>query len=215
MTCERYGFGHINKTYRIVTSWGNMYELQRINRHVFTNIPNLMENIGNVTRYAAQRVRHPMEALCLVPTVDGKDWYEDADGNCWRMYHHIENSICFQRPASTTDFYESAKAFGSFQEMMAGFPAEKLHETIPDFHNTPARYRQFHKALEEDKLGRAQGGAEGNRLLPDQRIRRRASGGPAGGGEAPLLVTHNDTMLNNVLFDRTSRKAGAWWIWTR
>ena len=157
VTCERYGFGHINKTYRIVTSWGNMYELQRINRHVFTNIPNLMENIGNVTRYAAQRVRHPMEALCLVPTVDGKDWYEDADGNCWRMYHHIENSICFQRPASTTDFYESAKAFGSFQEMMAGFPAEKLHETIPDFHNTPARYRQFHKALEEDKLGRAQG----------------------------------------------------------
>lgn len=72
VTCERYGFGHINKTYRIVTSWGNMYELQRINRHVFTNIPNLMENIGNVTRYAAQRVRHPMEALCLVPTVDGK-----------------------------------------------------------------------------------------------------------------------------------------------
>ena len=102
VTCERYGFGHINKTYRIVTSWGNMYELQRINRHVFTTIPTLMENIGNVTRYAAQRVRHPMEALCLVPTVDGKDWYEDADGNCWRMYHHIENSICFQRPASTT-----------------------------------------------------------------------------------------------------------------
>ena len=129
-----------------------MYELQKINRHVFTNVSNLMENIGNVTRYAAQRVRHPMEALRLVPTVDGKDWFEDEDGNCWRMYHHIENSICFQRPASTTDFYESAKAFGSFQEMMAGFPAEKLHETIPDFHNTPVRYRQFHKALEEDKL---------------------------------------------------------------
>ena len=76
VTCERYGFGHINKTYRIVTSWGNMYELQKINRHVFTNVSNLMENIGNVTRYAAQRVRHPMEALCLVPTVDGKDWFE-------------------------------------------------------------------------------------------------------------------------------------------
>ena len=207
VTCERYGFGHINKTYRIVTSWGNMYELQRINRHVFTNIPNLMENIGNVTRYAAQRVRHPMEALCLVPTVDGKDWYEDADGNCWRMYHHIENSICFQRPASTTDFYESAKAFGSFQEMMAGFPAEKLHETIPDFHNTPARYRQFHKALEEDKLGRAQGVQK----EIDFFLTRESGAGLLvdllAEGKLPLLVTHNDTMLNNVLFDRTSRKA--------
>lgn len=65
VTCERYGFGHINKTYRIVTNWGNMYELQKINRHVFTDVPALMENIGNVTRYAAQRVIHPMEALRL------------------------------------------------------------------------------------------------------------------------------------------------------
>ena len=168
VTCERYGFGHINGTYRIVTNWGNLYVLQRINRHVFTDVPALMENIGNVTRYAAQRVRHPMEALCLVPTVDGKDWYEDADGNCWRMYHH---------------------------------------ETIPDFHNTPARYRQFHKALDEDKLGRAQGVQK----EIDFFLTRESGAGLLvdllAEGKLPLLVTHNDTMLNNVLFDRTSRKA--------
>ena len=157
VTCERYGFGHINKTYRIVTNWGYMYELQKINRHVFPDIPALMENVGAVTRYAAQRVRHPMEALRLVPTLEGKDWYQDENGECWRMYHHVENSICFQRPSSLTDFYESAKAFGSFQEMMAGFPAEQLHETIPTFHNTPVRYQQFHAALQADKLNRAQG----------------------------------------------------------
>mgnify|MGYP002798314066 FL=1 len=207
VTCERYGFGHINKTYRIVTNWGNMYELQKINRHVFTDVPALMENIGNVTRYAAQRVIHPMEALRLVPTVDGKDWFQDEAGDCWRMYYHIENSICFQRPDSTTDFYESAKAFGSFQEMMAGFPAEKLHETIPDFHNTPARYRQFHQALAEDKLGRAQ---QVQKEIDFYLARESGAGllvDLLAQGKLPLLVTHNDAMLNNVLFDRTSRKA--------
>ena len=197
VTCERYGFGHINKTYRIVTNWGNMYELQKINRHVFTDVPALMENIGNVTRYAAQRVIHPMEALRLVPTVDGKDWFQDEAGDCWRMYYHIENSICFQRPDSTTDF----------QEMMAGFPAEKLHETIPDFHNTPARYRQFHQALAEDKLGRAQ---QVQKEIDFYLARESGAGllvDLLAQGKLPLLVTHNDAMLNNVLFDRTSRKA--------
>ena len=207
VTCERYGFGHINKTYRIVTNWGYMYELQKINRHVFSDIPALMENIGAVTRYAAQRVRHPMEALRLVPTVDGKDSFEDENGDCWRMYHHVENSICFQRPNSKTDFYESAKAFGSFQEMLAGFPAEKLHVTIPDFHNTPVRYEQFRKALGEDKLNRAK---DVEKEI-DFFLKREKDAGLLvelqANGTLPLLVTHNDAMLNNVLFDRTSRKA--------
>ena len=72
VTCERYGFGHINKTYRIVTNWGYMYELQKINRHVFPDIPALMEHVGAVTRYAAPRVRHPLEALRLVAPLGGK-----------------------------------------------------------------------------------------------------------------------------------------------
>ncbi len=207
VTCERYGFGHINETYRIVTNWGSMYELQKINNRVFSDIPALMENVGAVTRYAAQRVRHPMEALRLVPTLDGKDWYQDENGDCWRMYHHIENSICFQRPSSKNDFYESAKAFGSFQEMMAGFPAEKLHETIPNFHNTPVRFQQFHDALAADTMDRAKdvqkeidfflARESGAGMLVDLQKQ----------GKLPLLVTHNDAMLNNVLFDRTSRKA--------
>lgn len=207
VTCERYGFGHINKTYRIVTNWGYMYELQKINRRVFADIPALMENVGAVTRYAAQRVRHPMEALRLVPTLDGKDWYQDENGDCWRMYHHIENSICFQRPASTADFYESAKAFGSFQEMMAGFPAQELHETIPNFHNTPVRYEQFHTALKADKLDRA----KDVQKEIDFFLARESGAGLLvnllAEGKLPLQVTHNDAMLNNVLFDRTSRKA--------
>lgn len=207
VTCERYGFGHINKTYRIVTNWGCMYELQKMNRHVFADIPALMENIGAVTRYAAQRVHHPMEALRLVPTLDGKDWYEDEDGNCWRMYHHVENSICFQRPSSTVDFYESAKAFGSFQEMMAGFPAERLHETIVDFHNTPVRYSQFRRALEADKLGRAKEVGEEIRFFLEREQDADLIVKLLAEGALPLRVTHNDTMLNNVLFDRTSRKA--------
>lgn len=207
VTCERYGFGHINKTYRIITNWGYMYELQKVNSHVFNNIPALMENIGAVTRYAAQRVRHPMEALRLVPTLDGRDWFQDENGDYWRMYRHIENSICFQRPSSTVDFYESAKAFGSFLEMMEGFPAERLHETIENFHNTPVRYHQFRQALAADPLDRARNVEREISFYLEREKDASFLVDRLADGTLPLRVTHNDTMLNNVLFDRTSRKA--------
>ena len=90
-----------------------------------------------------------------MPTRDGRDYLLTEAGECWRAYDFIEGSICLDAAQTPEDFYQSAVAFGTFQRQLADFPAASLHETIPDFHNTPARIAQFRAALEADACGRA------------------------------------------------------------
>lgn len=205
--CEPYGFGHINRTFLVKDDTGRRYILQRINRRVFPDIKGLMENISAVTEYIAARVKEPRESLRLVPTVEGELVYLDLQGESWRMYDFIEDSLCLQLPEKPQDFYESAVAFGTFQSLLSDFPADTLHETIPDFHNTPVRYKNFHRALKADACGRAKGLSRELDFVLEreeqasslQRLREQ--------GELPLRVTHNDTKLNNVMLDAKTRKA--------
>lgn len=207
VSCERYGEGHINRTYLVVTDRPRRYILQRLSRAAFHNIPGLMGNVAAVTAFLAERNADPRASLHLVPTVDGGLWYRDAEGEYWRVYDFIEDSICLQAPESAEDFYQSAVAFGSFQRMLHDFPADTLYETIPHFHDTPDRYRIFRETLRADPLGRAK---EVRREI-DFALAHEAEAGclvnMLRAGELPLRVTHNDTKLNNVMLDRVTRKA--------
>lgn len=207
LSCERYGEGHINRTYLVVTDRPRRYILQRVSRAAFHNIPALMRNIEAVTAYLARRSEDPRASLHLVPTAEGSFWVQDEAGEYWRVYDFIEDSICLQTPETPEDFYQSGVAFGSFQHMLHDFPAETLYETIPRFHNTPNRYRIFHETLRADRLNRA----DGVRKEIDFVLAREAEAGSlldlCAKGELPLRVTHNDTKLNNVMLDSKTRKA--------
>ena len=99
-------------------------------------------------------------------------------------------------------FYESAVAFGSFQRLLADYPAETLHETIPGFHDTRARFAAFEKAVREDVVGRA---AEVQKEIAFFLERKETAcyfAGRLDRGELPIRVTHNDTKINNILFDK-------------
>ena len=207
LSWERYGEGHINQTFLVCTDLPRRYILQRVSRRAFHNIPALMRNIIAVTGYLAERSDDPRASLHLIPTTEGTFWYRDGEGEYWRVYDFIEDSICLQTPETAEDFYQSAVAFGSFQRMLQGFPAETLSETIVGFHNTPNRYRLFHAALNADRENRASSvrreidfylshEEEAGSLLSMQQR-----------GELPLRVTHNDTKLNNVMLDSRSRRA--------
>lgn len=198
---ERYGSGHINETYLVSTSEGARYILQKINRHVFADVAALMENIAAVTRYLARQDPEPGHVLTLVPTLNGADWLEDEQGDCWRMYMFIDG-LSLDRARIPEEFRQSGVAFGRFQRQLAGFPVAALHETIPRFHDTPARYAQLHAALRADTKGRA---AQVQKELNFYLAREEAAGGMVRmtrEGRLPLRVTHNDTKLNNVLLDR-------------
>ena len=149
-TCERYGCGHINETYLVVTESGVRYILQKINHHIFKNVPELMNNIVSVTDHIRKQVSDPRNVLTLVPTTDGKSFLTTEDGNYWRLYDFIEDSLCLQAPESADDFYQSAVAFGTFQQQLTNFPADTLYEVIPNFHNTRSRFAALKAAAAAD-----------------------------------------------------------------
>ena len=206
ITCEKYGHGHINCTYQVKTDDGHAYILQRINRYVFADPKAVMENVGAVTQYLRERAEDPHEVLNFIPADTGVYYHIDEAGEYWRCYEFADG-ICLEAPESDTDFYESAIAFGRFQEMLREFPAETLHETIPLFHNTTNRYRIFRKALQDDLAGRAAGVPDDIRFALDREQEAGTLCSLLDSGELPLRVTHNDTKLNNVLLDAATRQA--------
>ena len=206
VSCERYGFGHINVTYLVVTESGRRYILQKINNSIFKDVAGLMGNIAAVTKYLRKIVTDPRGVLTLVPTKDGKDYPQYEDGSFWRVYDFVEQSLCLQAPETPEDFYQSAVAFGNFQQQLKDFPAETLCEVIPNFHNTVDRYRIFKEALAADVCGRA----ASVKAEIDFALAREQEAGTLvnmlAEGKLPLRVTHNDTKLNNVMLDEATRK---------
>ena len=136
VSCERYGEGHINLTFLVVTETGKRYILQRLSRAAFSDIPGLMRNVTAVTEFLSARNTDPRSSLHLVPTKTGTTWCRDDAGEYWRVYDFVEDSLCLQTPESPLDFYQSAVAFGRFQNQLRDFPAETLCETIPNFHTS-------------------------------------------------------------------------------
>ncbi len=203
--CSRYGCGHINETYLVTCDSGLSYILQKINKSIFTQPEQLMENIAATTAHLAKKSDSDRESMHLVLTTDGKTFYKDADGEYWRMYDFVNSTVCLQKAESPKDFYYSGLAFGRFQGLLADFPAETLHEAIVNFHNTPARFDQLRAAMEcnfenrkalcEKELEFALARAEEAGEIVDK----------LNSGALPLRVTHNDTKLNNILFDYDTR----------
>ena len=206
VSCERYGCGHINVTYLVVTESGRRYILQKVNNHIFKDVDGLMENIIAVTAHLRQQISDPRRVLTLVPTVDDKLYLHHEDGSYWRVYDFVEGSICLQAPESSDDFYQSAVAFGDFQQQLKEFPAHTLHEVIPKFHNTADRYRIFREVLAKDPMGRAESVREEIEFALAREAEAATLVNLLAEGKLPLRVTHNDTKLNNVMLDDATRK---------
>ncbi len=206
ISCEPYGNGHINRTYRIVCDNGEEYIMQRVNQVAFHHPEQLIENIDAVTQYIAALPNAEQRTLHLISAKNGHKYCYDANGEFWRAYDFISGGVCLEMPRDENDFYQAAVAFGSFQKALSDFPAQTLHETIPHFHDTVDRFRQLHESVAADPLGRCAAVkdeldflfARENEL--GELCRMQAC------GELPLRVTHNDTKLNNVLFDAESGK---------
>lgn len=210
MTTEPYGNGHINETYLVETE--PRYILQRINTSIFHKPDEVMANIDAVTKHLRKKIiaaggDPSRETLTVIPTVDGEPFYTAPDGGAYRLYQFIRNAKSFDRAETPEMFAASAHAFGKFQRMLADFPADSLYETIPNFHNTADRLRQFREALEKDAAGRvATSKTEIDFVLAHADCVTVVTDAIAD-GSVPLRVTHNDTKLNNVMLDEVSHKA--------
>lgn len=222
LSIEEYGSGHINDTYLVRLEENTegepqqgaeekKYILQRMNTEIFKNPDELMENITGVTAFLEKKIRArggdpSRETLHVIPTRAGESYYHAAEGTCYRMYDFIRNATSFDAVKKPEDFYESAVAFGNFQSLLADYPAETLHETIPDFHNTGKRYQAFQQAVKEDVCKRAAAAQPEIAFVLDREKEMTVLTDALARGELPLRVTHNDTKLNNIMIDNATGK---------
>ena len=228
VSCEPYGNGHINSTFLVQTKKGTRYILQRLSEEAFKNVPELMENISGIAQFLEVKAKAegtPCHVLPPVKTVDGETYVhvteEAADAAAddaaaslsgyYRVTPFAENSICLEKPESDEDFYQCAIAFGTFISELADYPAETLHETIPNFHNTVDRYRIFHETLERAKKDpelapRAEAAKDEIAFVLEREHSAGVLQEMRDSGKLPTRVTHNDTKLNNVLLDKDTRQ---------
>lgn len=197
----RYGSGHINDTYKVVCENGELYIVQRMNTRVFKDPDALMENISRVTRHLAKKMPEPREVLTLIPAKNGEA-YARIGEECWRVYVFVKDSLCVNTAQTKEQFSGSAAAFGRFFNALSDFPAEALHETIKDFHNTPVRLEALKTSVRADTEGRVKNALrEIDAALSYEKYAHTLID-LQHSGELPLRVTHNDTKINNVLFDK-------------
>lgn len=203
-----YGEGHINQTYLITTTL-KRYILQVMNTHVFPAPDSLMKNICYVTKHLESK---GIETLHVVYTKQNEPFLkvkEDNKISCYRIYDFIENTITFQKATDAQVFYNSGFAFGEFQNYLKEFDASVLTETIPNFHNTPKRVKDFLEALEKDVVNRAETCKQEIQFVLDRKDTLNLVVDGLKDGSIPLRVTHNDTKLNNILMDAKTNKARA------
>lgn len=210
-TVMPYGSGHINDTFLVTLEDHTRYILQKINTTIFQNADELMENIVAVTSYLKKiiisRGGDPKrETLSIIPTVDDKYYFKDQAGGCYRIYTFVEDAVSYDAVRNPEDFYQSALAFGRFQSLLAEYPAETLHETIPDFHNTPKRFETFLAAVRDDKLGRVKYAKDEIRFVMEREADVHVLWDLQQAGRLPLRVTHNDTKLNNIMIDKETHE---------
>ena len=211
ISVSRCGTGHINDTF-LAEGPGFRRLVQRLNLTVFPHPDEVMANVTSVTHWLRRSIRQSggdpeRETLRFLPTVDGKPYFTDADGAAWRVYVYHDHSLSMETIDSPETFAEAGRAFGRFQRMLDGYPADTLAETIPHFHDTERRLSALFDAVRRDPLGRAQEVGEEIRFA----AAREHDCGEAlrawREGRLPLRVTHNDTKLSNVLFDSETCRA--------
>jgi len=209
--CSPFGSGHIHDTYRVTTDAGSHYLLQRINHEVFRDVAGLMQNIDRVSRHIRKKLAETQghdpdrECLTLLPTNDGRSFLQDEDGRFWRMLLFIPDSVSYDRPDNPALLFEAGKGYGRFIRLVSDLPGERLNETIPAFHDMQNRLRNFFRTVQNDPAGRVQEVQSEIRWIDRRADEMQLLQRLGREGKIPERITHNDTKLNNVLFDASGK----------
>ncbi len=206
---EPLGSGHINDSYLVIThpDTAQDYVLQRINHHIFTNVPELISNILRVTNHINAKLQHQpgdfngFEITRLIRTNEGTYYFHSQDGNYWRMYTHIRNSQSYDIVGTKNMAFEGGKAFGLFQHLASDMDASSLYEILPGFHNIAIRLATFRSIVSEDPAGRVKQAREEIAFIEARCAEMHTIVQLGEQGLIPLHVTHNDTKFNNILFN--------------
>lgn len=208
--------GNINRTYLVAVQEADSqkeYVFQKINTFVFKKPEEVMDNILKVTEHIKEKLisaygSYNRRVLSFLVGDDGKPYYYTASNkHFWRVYEYIDHAVAYDQVIKPELFYEAGRSFGEFQGWLSDFPAQELFETIPNFHHTPLRFEAFCQSVDADAVGRRAQVEEEIRFLLDREADCGTLTDKLASGEIPYRVTHNDTKINNILFDNQTDKA--------
>jgi len=205
-----FGHGHINDTFLIRTKGVETpdFILQRKNHFVFKNVPGMVNNIILVTNHIREKLASAGEpetdrkVMKYLSANDGKHYVRDDAGNFWTLFLFIRDSHGIEEVTHNDQAFSAGKAFGRFQLQLSDLDGSLLIETIPNFHNGIFRHQQFLDSIALDNAGRCgEMQHEIAQLLQraDEMLKLQQW---LDNGELPLRITHNDTKINNILFDK-------------
>ena len=199
---EALGEGFINDTFVVKTEGSAPnYILQRKNHVVFPDVPGMMDNIKAVTEHIKAKVTDPMrETLTVVPATDGKLYHKDGE-NYWAVCLFIPDTVTYDRADSTALAYQGGVGIGRFQALLADFTSP-LNETIKGFHNIRWRFEQWDATIAADPAGRVKDLQQEIEWVESRREEMLSFWSKVETGEIPTHVTHNDTKISNILFDK-------------
>lgn len=213
---ELCGSGHINDTFFVEFKPKRKikrYVLQRINHFVFKEPLKVIENMVLVTEHIQHKLsargdtEPQRESIRMVPTIDGKYFYQSPEGDYWRCLHFIERSYNRDVAESPADAYEAGRIFSRFQHLLSDLQVSSLHETIPSFHHTPTRFKRFQEVLKKAPESKIKEARKEIQWAHSQESICSIITGKIEDKSLPTRVTHNDTKFNNVLFCEDTEKA--------
>lgn len=207
--------GNINITYKVTflnNGRNEEYIVQRINKFVFKRPDLIMDNIMEISSHIINEIKHnhgvvDRNVLEYMLTENNISYYVDSDQEYWRCYKFIGNSISVNETSDLFLIDQAGKAFGQFQMLLSNFDASSLHESIPNFHNTEARFIYLEESIRLDVMQRVENCQEEIDFLMSRKEVALSLCKKLKEGKLPLRVTHNDTKCNNVLFDKETKEA--------
>jgi hypothetical protein len=208
-----HGGGHINDSYRLLNGAVGYpdYLLQRINHYVFKDVELLMQNMVLVTDHVRAKIRKEYpdrvasHCLTIIPARDGLPYFRDPEGNYWRVLRFIEDHLVFESTTDRQIAYEGARTFGAFTAMLNDLPADKVGTVIPDFHNMKWRLTQLEESIRTDKANRLKEVKKEIEYVESRSKMMLTIHELGEKGAIPLRVTHNDTKISNILFDKNKK----------
>lgn len=203
--------GHINDTYLIKTKKKPFFVLQRINHGVFKDVPGLIENKVAISHHIQEKLKdlskkkQKRRVLAFAKTNLGASYLKDEEGNYWNLMYFIDDSVTFETVNNEEIAYEGGRLLGQFLTLTSDFDASKLVEVIPKFHDMSFRYSQFEEALKIASNERLENAKVQIQLIKDLKAEMHIIQGLKESGAINIRVTHNDTKISNVLFNKKNK----------
>jgi len=200
---EAFGSGLINNTWKVIAP-GSEYILQRVNQTVFKEPEDIANNISLIGAFL--RKNHPeYKFVSPVPSSGGDEMIHKKGEGYFRMFPFVPGSHSKDVVETPEQAYEAATQFGRFTRLLHGIDIEKLRLTIPCFHDLTLRYEQFLMALEKGNKDRIRESDVVIRSLVAHEGIVTEYGNIIANPEFKLRVTHHDTKISNVLFDKEGK----------